>query len=127
MGTLVKGTVQVADWSETAYVEVEGQTRLARAVAPATFAGALEGEGQSDWLLAYPADGSASFVGLQNFEGALEGRAGSFVLQMSGTFDEAGPHVVWSVVPGSGTGDLVGLSGAGGYDSADFTLDYTLG
>lgn len=127
MGTLIKGTVQVADWSETAYVEIEGQTRLARAIAPATFAGGLEGQGQSDWLLAYPTDGSASFVGLQNFEGSLDGRTGTFVLQMSGTFDEAGPHVTWSVVPGSGTGELAGLSGAGGYDNADFTLDYTLG
>jgi hypothetical protein len=65
-------------------------------------------------------------VGLQNFQGSLGSRSGAFVLQMTGVFDEAGPHVSWSVIPGSGTEDLSGLRGNGGYVNADFNLDYDI-
>ncbi len=124
MGTLAKGTVQVSDWEETAYAETEGRATLARANSLAVFTGEMEGSGRSEWLLTYPAEGPASFVGVQSFDGKLGGRTGTFVLEMRGTFDEQGPHVSWWVVPGSGTGELRGLSGTGGYESADLTLDY---
>lgn len=127
MTTLAKGTIEVTGWEEAAYHEVEEQAKLASANCQAAFDGAIQGGGRSDWLLVYPPAGAPSFVGLQQVDGRLDGRAGSFSLQMTGVFEEDGPHIQWSVVPGSGTGELAGLTGSGGYSGTDFVLEYELG
>jgi Protein of unknown function (DUF3224) len=127
MATQVKGMITVTDWKEAAYQEAEGQAKLAQATSQAAFTGAIEGAGRSDWLLVYPVVGAPSFIGLQNVTGRLDGREGSFTLRMNGIFDEAGPHIQWSVVPDSGTGELAGLRGTGGYEHGGYTLDYELG
>jgi len=43
--------------------------------------------------------------------GTLRGRAGSFVLQHTGTMARGTPSLTITVVPDSGTGELTGLSG----------------
>ncbi len=61
----------------------------------------------------YAEDGSASFVGLERVKGDLTGKKGSFVLQHVGRFADGAAKGTVTVVPGSGTGELVGLSGNG--------------
>jgi hypothetical protein len=58
-----------------------------------------------------PGSGSGAYVALELVTGSLDGRTGSFALQHNGTMSngEATLHV--TVVPGSGTGELVGLTG----------------
>ena len=55
--------------------------------------------------------GSAGYVAIELVQGVLGGRRGTFVLQHSGTMTRGTPTLAVSVVPDSGTGDLVGLSG----------------
>ena len=55
--------------------------------------------------------GSAGYVAIERVVGSLQGRQGSFVLQHSGTMDRGSPSLSVSVVPDSGTGELVGLRG----------------
>lgn len=55
--------------------------------------------------------GSAGYVGIERVEGELDGRAGSFILQHSGTMDRGKPSLSVTVVPDTGTGALVGLRG----------------
>ena len=43
--------------------------------------------------------------------GTLQGRKGTFVLQHNGIMNRGEPHLTLTVVPDSGTGELVGLSG----------------
>jgi hypothetical protein len=75
--------------------------------------------------------GSAGYVAIERVDGVLHGRRGTFVLQHTGTMNRGVPSLSVTVVPDSGTGDLVGLSGqfdiliAGGKHSYAFT--YTLG
>ncbi|WP_406207857.1 DUF3224 domain-containing protein [Kitasatospora sp. NBC_01560] len=126
MTTTAKGTLDVSDWVETSLAESDGQAKQAGAHSQGAFTGDLEGSGRADWLLTYPVEGPAHFVGTQRFEGKLGGRSGSFVLQLRGTFDATGAHVQWDVVPGSGAGELTGLSGSGGYENADYTLEFSL-
>ena len=45
----------------------------------------------------------------------LDGRSGSFVLRLGGGFEGGAARTTWTVVEGSGTGDLAGLQGEGGY------------
>ena len=42
-------------------------------------------------------------------------RSGTFVLQHKGTFEDGKAKVEWFVVSGSGTGELSGLRGEGGF------------
>jgi hypothetical protein len=67
--------------------------------------------------MAYREEGSASYVSSERVVGRLGGREGSFVLQGSGTFEGGTARVRYSVVPGSGTGDLANLRGEGGIES----------
>ncbi len=55
--------------------------------------------------------GSAGYVAIERVEGTLNGRAGSFVLQHSGSMNRGSPSLTVTVVPDSGTGELVGLVG----------------
>ncbi|GAB3420505.1 DUF3224 domain-containing protein [Flindersiella endophytica] len=94
-----------------------------------TFSGDIEGEGVATFLQAGRADGSASFVGLERVHGMVAGKQGTFLLQDSGTVEGQVVNGEWFVVPGSGTGDLIGLRGTGGLhaklgESAHIHLDH---
>lgn len=75
--------------------------------------GDLEAVSKGEMLTAMTSvRGSAGYVALEHVTGTLHGRAGSFVLQHSGTMSGAGQHLVITVVPDSGTGQLAGLAGS---------------
>ncbi len=57
------------------------------------------------------ADGSGGYVALELVTGTLNGKRGSFVLQHNGTMSGGAYTMNVNVVPGSGTGELVGISG----------------
>ena len=94
-----------------------------------TFAGGIDGEGTVRALQVLANDRSGSFVSVERFHGTLDGRQGSFVLQGPGSIENGKVRAIWSVVPGSGTDDLSGLRGDGGFEGqlgkgSDGTLDY---
>ncbi len=122
-------TFQVKSWDEKPYNEIDEGPKLTRASVTKSFRGDIEGEGTLEYLMIYRDDGSASFVGLERVVGRVGDRSGSFVLQHSGTFEGGTAKATWFVVPGSGTGDLRGLRGEGGFASAHaedipITLEY---
>ena len=74
-------------------------------------------------------DKSASLVSMQRFHGKLGGHQGTFVLQGSELVENGKITARWFVVPGSGTDELSGLRGEGGFEGdfgkgSDATLDY---
>jgi hypothetical protein len=94
-----------------------------------TFTGDVEGESPVRALQVLRDDHSASLVSVQRFRGKLGGRQGTFVLQGQETVENGKIKATWFVVPGSGTGDLSGLRGEGGFEGdfgqgSDGTLDY---
>ena len=121
----------IKSWEEKPYSEGQDLPRLNRATVTKTFTGDIEGEGHVEYLMMYRGDGSATFVGLERVVGRLEGRTGSFVLQRTGVFEGGQAKESYSVVPGSGTGELQGLRGDGGSAAGHglehpFTLSYEL-
>src|ERR671936_1030106 len=97
-----------------------------------TFTGDIEGESPVRALQVLRDDHSASLVSVQRFSGKLGGRQGTFVLQGQETVENGKIKAKWFVVPGSGTGDLAGLRGEGGFEGefgkgSDGTLDYWFG
>ena|SRR5215471_21164149 len=85
-----------------------------------TFTEDIEGEAPVRALQVLRDDRSASLVSMQR---------GTFVLQGSEIVENGKITATWFVVPGSGTGDLTGLRGEGGFEGefgkgSNGTLDY---
>jgi hypothetical protein len=68
---------------------------------------------------------------VERVTGALDGRSGSFMLVHRGVMSAAGQSLEIAVSPGSGTGELAGISGSLEITREDgvhhYRLAYTLG
>ncbi len=121
-------TFKVKAWDEKPYNE---SPKLTRASVQYEYHGDVEGDSFSEALMVYGVDGSACYVTLERIVGTLAGKAGSFVLQGSGTYSSTAGEAKWTafVVPGSATGDLRGLRGNAEFFATPtppgtFTLNY---
>src|ERR1700733_2734189 len=111
--------------------EKAGGAALGRLLLDKQFHGDLEATSKGTMLAAGTAvKGSAGYVAIELVTGTLNGHTGTFVLQHTGTMTRGVPQLSITVVPDSGTGQLVGLTGkmtiiiADGKHSYDF--EYTL-
>jgi hypothetical protein len=125
----VNAEITVHKYEPAAYEEPSDGPTLTRIHVEESFSGEIEGDGVAEFLQAGRADGSASFVGLERVTGKLAGKQGTFVLQDAGTVEGNVVSGEWFVVPGSGTGELEGLRGTGGFranlgENAQVHLDY---
>lgn len=121
----------ITNWDEKACSEGEAVPRLTRATVTKTFTGDLVAESRVEYVMMYRDDGSATFVGLERVVGQLGGLSGTFVLERTGTFENGQAKESYSVVAGSGTGELRSLRGAGtssvGHGMEHpFVLDYEM-
>ena len=125
---------KVTNWDESAALDADGGSKVTQASVTMDFEGELAGTGSVEWLMGYDDAGkTATFVGLERVVGTIGERAGSFVLQHAGTFDGAVAKATVDVVPGSGTGELQGLTGSGTLEAGlgedgvrSIALDYDL-
>lgn len=130
MTTHAKGQHQMKTWDEKPYNEGEGLPKLTRASVTNVFTGDIEGESTLEYLMTYPDESHASYVGLERVTGRIGTREGTFVLEHRGNFEGTTATTIWNVVSDSATGDLKGLRGKGGYiahhgdPNAPYTLDY---
>jgi len=127
----VEGTSTLTSWEENTYSDRGAAGSLTRAGIGQSLSSGLTGQSAAELLMCYRPDGTADFTGLQQVTGELGGRAGSFVLQATGSYDGSQASTRWRVIPGSGTGDLRGLRGSGasaapGGPEGSFILDYWL-
>lgn len=115
--------------SEAALYDQSAKPALIEVRLTETFSGDIEGDSEVRALQTLRDDKSASMVSVQRVRGRLGGREGTFVLQGSEVVADGRIKATWFVVPGSGTGDLAGLRGEGGFEGgfgqgSDGTLDY---
>lgn len=97
------------------------------------FHGDLVGTSKGEMLMASSGSvkDSAGYVAIEKVTGTLHGRSGSFYLQHSGTMTRGAGELTITVIPDTGTDQLLGLTGRmniiiapGGEHSYEF--DYTL-
>ena len=131
MTTRAASTFEVTTWDEKPYAEIEGGPKLTHAHIVKVFHGDLEAESILDYLMIYSTDGgSARFYGLERVVGKIAGRSGSFVLEHTGTDINNETKDTSTIVPGSGTGELINLRGTGQFTATRetypflFTMDY---
>jgi Protein of unknown function (DUF3224) len=127
--THASAQIAVQVYRPAPYDEPAEGPSLVRIHVEETFTGDITGTGVVEFLQAARADGTASFVGIERVTGSVGGRSGTFLLQDQGTVADGVVSGDWFVVPGSGTGELTGLCGEGGFradlgEGAAVTLDY---
>ena len=115
---------------ESAATGRDGVT-LGRLSIDKTFRGDLDAVSRGEMLSAMtPVQSSAGYVAVEQVQGTLHGKRGSFVLQHFGVTHGGENRLILEVVPDSGTGELTGLRGAMQIIIADgkhaYELDYTL-
>jgi hypothetical protein len=130
MSSRATGTFETQAHPQPPYASADGVS-LGRMSIEKRFDGDLAGAGQVEMLTAMTSvAGSAGYVAIERVSGTLHGRAGSFVLQHSGTMNRGEASLAVSVVPDSGTGALAGIAGTMKIDIVDgkhlYTFDYTL-
>ncbi|MGH7611098.1 MAG: DUF3224 domain-containing protein [Candidatus Dormibacteria bacterium] len=88
-----------------------GEWEFTRTQIAKSFSGDLRATSQVEMLAARAEGQGAGYVAVECVEGTLQGRAGTFALLHMATQGQDGAKGRWLVVPGSGTGELSGLSG----------------
>ena len=126
---LTHATFKIASWDEEPFDESGDGSKLTRAHVRRSFHGDLSGTGNLMYVMAYLDSEVASFTGFERVVGSLGGKTGSFVLRHTGSYGGDEATAQYEVVPGSGTDELTGLSGTGGFSAGhaeehDMTLDY---
>jgi hypothetical protein len=109
------GRTEVTKYVPTRFDEPTDGPALVEIQLTETFSGDIEGVGTARVIQAARKDGSANFVTIERVRGSAGGRKGSFLLRVSGTVVGKEMQAEWSVVPGSGTDELAGFRGDGGF------------
>ena len=85
-----------------------------------TWSGDLTAEGAGAMFSAGdPAAGAAGYVAIETVRGTLAGRQGGFALLQRGLMLADGISLEYVVAPGSGTGELVGITGTLDLDTSN--------
>jgi imidazole glycerol phosphate synthase subunit HisF len=125
MNSTAKGTFEVKLLPLT-FENQTADSKLGRMSIDKKISGDLEAITSGQMLSAMTEiKGSAGYVAIEKVTGTLHGKQGSFVLQHSGTMNRGTDSVLLvSVVPDSGTGELVGLQGTFNIIIADGQHNY---
>ena len=109
---------------------VEAGLGLSRYTLAKTFSGGMTGSGTGQMLAGDVSAEEGAYVALERFVGTLNGKEGAFLLAHRGDMNAQGYTLSISVVPGSGTGELAGITGDFALTIADgehrYDLSYSL-
>lgn len=104
--------LRIDDWDESAVEEFDDGRRITRAqVRLRDGTDGLE-SGSASMLAYYRPDGTSDYVTLLHLSGRLDGHEGAFALRGDGGYDGTTASGRMTVIPGSGTGGLAGISGS---------------
>jgi hypothetical protein len=131
------GILKPVKWDEKTYEQIAADKKLTKATVELAFSGEIEGTASVEFLMFYKSydekdahKASATFMGLMRFNGTLNGKSGSFVMEDRGTFENGVLNGALSILAGSGTGELIRISGNANYHSnaneVAFEIEYEL-
>jgi hypothetical protein len=110
--TKITGTFAVTLTPMESFATGQEGLKLGRLSIEKTFAGALNAESRGEMFSAITTTpGSAGYVAVEQVQGELDGRVGSFALQHFGMMNRGESRLILEVIPDSGTGELTGLTG----------------
>ena len=107
------------------YAKGKHGVQLSRMSLDKTFHGELDATSKGEMLSAMtPIKGSAGYVAIEQVNGSLSGKSGSFVLQHFGMMERGKDRLILEVVPDSGTGELESLTGSMAINIEDGKHEY---
>jgi hypothetical protein len=125
--TRIQATFTVDGWDGTDDEPVDGGPATGRVELAKTYTeGDVKGSATGHMVTTQGPDGSA-YVAQERVIGAMCGRTGTFVLEHRATHIPGSDPVTWAgIVPGSGTGELAGVSGEGtlGHGTLDLQVEF---
>jgi hypothetical protein len=107
----------VSSWDEQPYRERSDAPKLTMAEVVQTYTGSLTGTSEIRYLMLYPDNGVTTFTGIESFAGSLDGRDGALAIRWNGADDGTAARGVGTIIPGSATGALAGISGDASYEA----------
>lgn len=126
----IEGVFDVKIIPQAAEAAAAGEV-ISRMLLDKRFHGALDATSVGQMLaMRSKIAGSAGYVAMEQVQGSLSGRVGSFVLQHSGAMNRGAASLSLTLVPDSGTDALEGLVGSMEIIIAEgkhsYKFDYTL-
>lgn len=91
----------------------EAAPKLTRSTLENVYEGGITGTGRLEYLFMH-GEKQTLFMGMERIVATIEGKQGTFVLDHEGMYaDVSGVQNKVQIVPDSGTGDFVGITGQG--------------
>ena len=130
MSTHAESAFEITGWDEEDVFEADG-VRIYRVKVTKALTGDLEGTAVGWMTMAMAPGDSAAYVGFDRLDVRVDGRRGSFVVRHDALMHAGGGDAAWDIVPGSGTGDLAGISGTSTVNRRDdgshtYAIDFDL-
>ena len=127
-----KGTFEVNLKPMDSFHQGSDGVTIGRMSIDKTFEGDLQAHSLGEMLSAMTTvKGSAGYVAIEQVNGSLNGKTGTFVLQHYGQMSGQESLLILDVVPDSGIGELATLSGKMAIDNQDgihsYEFEYLLG
>lgn len=125
------GTFNIQLTPQPAFYQGADAMQLGRMTFDKQFSGDLVASSRGEMLNAItPTAGSAGYVAIEQVQGSLAGRQGSFLLQHSGVMTRGEKSLTLTVLPDSATDELAGLTGTMDINIVDglhhYRFDYRL-
>ncbi len=106
----IRASFTIDDWKEEPVLNEDG-IRIYRTHVGKRFRGNLDGQSVGDMIMTHVGGQPTAYCGFERITGSLNGRLGSFLFHHNATAGLAG-GLSLTVVPGSGTDELGGLTGS---------------
>lgn len=111
--------------------ETADDAPVARMLLYKEFHGDLEAIAHGEMMAAHePLTGAGVYVAIDRVAGTLHGKRGSFLIAHRGIRNAEGQQLEIVIVPGSGTGQLTGITGTVGIEIVEkkhfYTIDYEI-
>lgn len=126
----ITGVRKLKSWEDVTYSEVPDGPKAVRSSIEYEYTGDIQGTAKLEYVMLMHGDTAATFIGYEQIAGRIGDREGSVVLEHRGVLDEKAATVALTVVPDSGTGQLAGVQGSGGFTAvhedrgdATYTID----
>jgi hypothetical protein len=126
MSNTLETKVHIDSWDENPYRELADGSKFTRADVVVSADGEATRDGITkaafEGLMFYRPDGTSHYVVVMQATATIAGRNGTFVLSGDGTYDGQQAQMALSIIAGSASGDLEGLTGS--LQSSSTQADY---
>jgi len=122
----VTSSYEIVHGDESPMSGAANEATVSRGTRRHRFHGEISGEGTADVLIARGTADRLGYVATERFVGSVLGKSGTFLFQHGAAIDRGALTPFGYIVPGTGTGELMGIRGEVrvGFDTLTLTYDF---